>query len=281
MTAERLASESRIVCGGRAGQAADLPPRLQRRRRRRPARGGAGGSGAFVDRPFGEMAGARVGVIHDGCRVMRSTSPRPTVQTIGGIHHVAFDTQLGGAPAFDRRGRRTPGRRELRRERAGRSTLGSTTSGRWASSGVRARRMSPGPSRSFDDTAWNTRRGAEGTALQEVFDRRSADRRLPDAVRVARRTVARIGAGASLGEVYEALHEHGLAIPAGTCPSVGIAGLTLGGGLGTRTEVRGDLRRLSGQRSSWPTAASSAATSTVTATFSGRCEARAPAPSAS
>jgi FAD/FMN-containing dehydrogenase len=44
--------------------------------------------------------------------------------------------------------------------------------------------------------------------------------------------VARIGAGASLGDAYEALHEHGLAIPAGTCPPVGIAGLTLGGGLG-------------------------------------------------
>jgi FAD/FMN-containing dehydrogenase len=44
--------------------------------------------------------------------------------------------------------------------------------------------------------------------------------------------VARIGVGASLGDVYEALHEHGLAIPAGTCPPVGIAGLTLGGGLG-------------------------------------------------
>ena len=44
--------------------------------------------------------------------------------------------------------------------------------------------------------------------------------------------VARIGAGASLGEVYEALHEHGLAIPGGTCPPVGIGGLTLGGGLG-------------------------------------------------
>ena len=44
--------------------------------------------------------------------------------------------------------------------------------------------------------------------------------------------VASIGAGATLGDAYEALHEHGLAIPAGTCPSVGIAGLTLGGGLG-------------------------------------------------
>ncbi len=44
--------------------------------------------------------------------------------------------------------------------------------------------------------------------------------------------LARIGAGARLGEVYEALQEHDLAIPAGTCPPVGVAGLTLGGGLG-------------------------------------------------
>jgi FAD/FMN-containing dehydrogenase len=44
--------------------------------------------------------------------------------------------------------------------------------------------------------------------------------------------VASVGAGARLGEVYEALQEHGLAIPAGTCPPVGVAGLTLGGGLG-------------------------------------------------
>jgi FAD/FMN-containing dehydrogenase len=44
--------------------------------------------------------------------------------------------------------------------------------------------------------------------------------------------VATVGAGARLGEVYETLQGHGLAIPAGTCPSVGVAGLTLGGGLG-------------------------------------------------
>jgi FAD/FMN-containing dehydrogenase len=44
--------------------------------------------------------------------------------------------------------------------------------------------------------------------------------------------LATVGAGARLGEVYEALQEHGLAIPAGTCPTVGLAGLTLGGGLG-------------------------------------------------
>ncbi|MPZ97565.1 MAG: FAD-binding protein [Propionibacteriales bacterium] len=44
--------------------------------------------------------------------------------------------------------------------------------------------------------------------------------------------VATIGAGATLAEVYGALHEHGLTLPAGCGPTVGIAGLTLGGGLG-------------------------------------------------
>jgi FAD/FMN-containing dehydrogenase len=44
--------------------------------------------------------------------------------------------------------------------------------------------------------------------------------------------VAVVGAGARLGAVYEALQEHQLTIPAGTCPPVGVAGLTLGGGLG-------------------------------------------------
>jgi FAD/FMN-containing dehydrogenase len=41
-----------------------------------------------------------------------------------------------------------------------------------------------------------------------------------------------VGAGARLGDVYEALQEQDVTIPAGTCPPVGIAGLTLGGGLG-------------------------------------------------
>jgi FAD/FMN-containing dehydrogenase len=44
--------------------------------------------------------------------------------------------------------------------------------------------------------------------------------------------VARVGAGARLGEVYEALQGRDLTIPGGTCPPVGVAGLTLGGGLG-------------------------------------------------
>jgi hypothetical protein len=44
--------------------------------------------------------------------------------------------------------------------------------------------------------------------------------------------VATTGAGARLGAVYEALDGEGLTIPAGCGPDVGIAGLTLGGGLG-------------------------------------------------
>ena len=44
--------------------------------------------------------------------------------------------------------------------------------------------------------------------------------------------VATIGAGARLGDVYDALDAHGLTIAGGCGPTVGIAGLTLGGGLG-------------------------------------------------
>jgi FAD/FMN-containing dehydrogenase len=43
---------------------------------------------------------------------------------------------------------------------------------------------------------------------------------------------ATIGAGARLGSVYDALVEHGVTIPAGCGPTVGVAGLVLGGGLG-------------------------------------------------
>jgi FAD/FMN-containing dehydrogenase len=43
---------------------------------------------------------------------------------------------------------------------------------------------------------------------------------------------ARIGAGARLIDVYTALARRGVTIPAGTCPTVGIGGLALGGGYG-------------------------------------------------
>ena len=41
-----------------------------------------------------------------------------------------------------------------------------------------------------------------------------------------------VGGGARLGEVYERLLQRDRVIPAGSCPSVGIAGLALGGGFG-------------------------------------------------
>jgi FAD/FMN-containing dehydrogenase len=44
--------------------------------------------------------------------------------------------------------------------------------------------------------------------------------------------VVRIEAGALLGHLQDGLLRYGLTIPAGTCPSVGIGGITLGGGHG-------------------------------------------------
>jgi len=44
--------------------------------------------------------------------------------------------------------------------------------------------------------------------------------------------VAVVGAGVRLGELDDTLSAHGLAVPAGCGPTVGVAGLTLGGGLG-------------------------------------------------
>lgn len=50
---------------------------------------------------------------------------------------------------------------------------------------------------------------------------------------------ALVGPGARLGNVYSTLNAHGLAIPAGTCPSVGIGGHTLGGGFGLASRAWG------------------------------------------
>jgi FAD/FMN-containing dehydrogenase len=44
--------------------------------------------------------------------------------------------------------------------------------------------------------------------------------------------IATVGAGTRVPDLYDALDEHGLTIPAGCGTTVGIAGLTLGGGLG-------------------------------------------------
>jgi FAD/FMN-containing dehydrogenase len=53
-----------------------------------------------------------------------------------------------------------------------------------------------------------------------------------DGISVADGGVATIGAGARLGRVYAGLHAYGQTLPAGCGPTVGITGLTLGGGIG-------------------------------------------------
>lgn len=51
--------------------------------------------------------------------------------------------------------------------------------------------------------------------------------------------LATVFAGADLYSVHDALARHGRTIPTGTCPTVGVAGLTLGGGVGPATREHG------------------------------------------
>jgi FAD/FMN-containing dehydrogenase len=48
-----------------------------------------------------------------------------------------------------------------------------------------------------------------------------------------------VGAGASLIHFYAELAARGLSVPGGSCPTVGIAGLTLGGGVGVLSRLHG------------------------------------------
>ena len=48
-----------------------------------------------------------------------------------------------------------------------------------------------------------------------------------------------VGAGARLIDVYTGLADHGVTIPAGSCPTVGVTGLTLGGGMGVTGRAYG------------------------------------------
>ena len=50
---------------------------------------------------------------------------------------------------------------------------------------------------------------------------------------------ADVGAGARLGDVYATLGAKGVCVPGGSCPSVGIGGVTLGGGIGVLTRLHG------------------------------------------
>ncbi|MGC9543700.1 FAD-binding oxidoreductase [Streptomyces sp. UG1] len=57
-------------------------------------------------------------------------------------------------------------------------------------------------------------------------------------IRVSGNTAV-VGAGAKLIDVYRALAAKGVTIPAGSCPTVGISGLTLGGGHGVTSRTYG------------------------------------------
>jgi len=52
-------------------------------------------------------------------------------------------------------------------------------------------------------------------------------------------STATVGAGTRLVDFYNGLAAHGRAVPGGSCPTVGIAGLTLGGGVGVVSRAYG------------------------------------------
>jgi FAD/FMN-containing dehydrogenase len=52
-------------------------------------------------------------------------------------------------------------------------------------------------------------------------------------------STANVGAGTRLIDFYNGLAAHGRAVPGGSCPTVGIAGLTLGGGIGVTARAYG------------------------------------------
>ena len=58
-------------------------------------------------------------------------------------------------------------------------------------------------------------------------------------VQLAADGTASVGAGAQLGPVYQALWDDGRAVPFGSCPTVGVSGLTFGGGHGFSSRALG------------------------------------------
>ena len=56
---------------------------------------------------------------------------------------------------------------------------------------------------------------------------------------IVKGNTATVGAGARLIDVYSGLPQQGVSVPGGSCPSVGIAGLALGGGIGVVGRLHG------------------------------------------
>jgi FAD/FMN-containing dehydrogenase len=78
--------------------------------------------------------------------------------------------------------------------------------------------------------------GAPGTGVAPSL---VIDSRGMSGIALAADNTVRIGAGASLAQVYDALGSKGRAIAGGSCPTVGITGLTLGGGVGVLVRAYG------------------------------------------
>ena len=76
--------------------------------------------------------------------------------------------------------------------------------------------------------------GSTGTPASLVLDVRNLNQ-----VAVRGDGTVRVGAGASLAQVYSAVAAKGRALAAGSCATVGIAGLTLGGGIGVLSRAYG------------------------------------------
>ena len=100
---------------------------------------------------------------------------------------------------------------------------------------ARRRPTWPPASPSLAPTAWSSgpRNGRHSYGGYSTCDGLVVDVSEMDSIVVsADATTATIGAGAVLVDLYVALAARGVTIPGGTCPSVGITGLTLGGGHG-------------------------------------------------
>jgi hypothetical protein len=94
--------------------------------------------------------------------------------------------------------------------------------------------------------------------------------------------VAVVGAGVRLEALYDGLDHQGRTVPAGCGATVGIAGLTLGGGIGVLGRRYGlTCDRLAAAQVVLATATSSSATPTTIPTCCGRCAAPAEGSSAS
>ena len=136
-----------------------------------------------------------------------------------------------------------PRQRGVQPARARWSTRASRARGRWPSCARAARRTCARPCCGAPATTCASRRARAATATPATRRSTAAwwwtSPRL-DGIRVSadRRTV-QVGAGNHLIDVYTALANRGLTIPAGSCPTVGVGGLALGGGVGLASRALG------------------------------------------